>query len=98
MGNALFDNSPPGYGNPPGWTLFTDSTSPTFGSNVQVVTNDGSVFPVVTGVAGSQLVGVHIDHNNTDTANPNPIIPADGSLAELTSDNPGIFAPNTLYT
>jgi hypothetical protein len=34
VGNSLFDNSAPGYGNPTGWKLFTDSTSPTFSSNV----------------------------------------------------------------
>jgi hypothetical protein len=98
VGNSLFDNSSAGYGNPIGWTLFTDSASPTFSSNVQVVTNNGSVFPVVTGVAGSQFAAVDIDHNDTNTANPIAIIPPDGSLAELTSDNLGVFAPNTSYT
>jgi hypothetical protein len=98
VGNSLFDNSAPGYGNPTGWTLFTDSTSPTFSSNVQVVANNGSVFPLIAGVAGSQFAALDIDHNGTSPANPTPIIPVNGSLGELTSDNLGFFAPYTLYT
>jgi hypothetical protein len=98
VGNSLFDNSAPGYGNPTDWTLFTDSASPTFSANVQVVANNGSEFPLVAGVAGSQFAALDIDHNNTSPTNPIPIIPADGSLAELTTDTLGVFAPGTLYT
>jgi hypothetical protein len=98
VGNSSFENSGPGFGDPTGWTLFTDSASPTFSSNDQVVANNGSVFPLVAGVAGAQFVALDIDHNGTSPTNPTPIVPADGSLAELTTDNLGFFAPGTLYT
>jgi hypothetical protein len=32
VGNSSFENSGPGFGSPTGWTLFTDSASPTFSS------------------------------------------------------------------
>src|ERR1700721_2214359 len=79
VGNSLFNNSLPGYGNPTDWTLFNDSTSPTFSSNVRVVVNDGSLFPLVAGVVGPQFAELTIDHNNTSPTNPTPIIPANGS-------------------
>ena len=56
------------------------------------------MFPLVAGVAGSQFAALDIDHNDTSPTNPTPIIPADGSLGELTSSNLGFFAPDTLYT
>src|SRR5271156_3512722 len=61
VGNFSFENSPTGFGNPTGWTLFTDSTSPTFSSNAEVVANDGTALPIVTGVDGSQFVALSID-------------------------------------
>ena len=91
--NFSFEDSPPGYGNPPGWTLFTSSTSPTFGSNTMVIANNGSI----SGVTGSQYVGVHVDHNDLNVTNPAPVVPVNGSLAGLVSGDLGTFAPGTTY-
>ena len=97
--NPSFEDSSPGYGNPPGWTLFYDSSSPTFSTNTQIIPNNGSEVPIVVGVDGSQFAAVHIDHNNVSSGNPNPIVPPDGSLAGLVSSSDlGTFAPDTLYT
>src|ERR1700721_2112205 len=73
-GNSSFEDSGPGFGSPSGWTLFTDSASPTFSSNAQVVTNNGSEFPLVAGVAGIQFAALDIDPNETKPTNPTPII------------------------
>jgi hypothetical protein len=98
VGNPSFEDSAPGYGNPIGWTLFNSSSSPTFTSNARVILNDGSAYPIISGVTDSQLTAVNIDHNSLSLANPSPVIPPDGSLACLVSDNIGTFLPNTLYT
>jgi hypothetical protein len=37
---------------PTGWTLFKSSTSPTF-TSIQTSLNDGSPYPIVSGVTGS---------------------------------------------
>jgi hypothetical protein len=84
--NFSFENSAPGFGNPPGWTLFSDTGSPAFTSSIQVLANHGSV---VSGVTGSQFVALRINNNNTVTA--------PGSLAGLVSGNLGIFAADTTY-
>jgi hypothetical protein len=96
--NYSFEENSPGYGNPTGWSLFTSSTSPTFSANVQTVLNNGGTFPVVSGVSGLQFAAVHLDHNATSPGHPIPVIPPNGSLDGLVSDNLGTFAPNTIYT
>lgn len=96
--NFSFENSPPGYGNPPGWTLFNDSASPTFSDNTQVIVNNLLTYPFVSGVTGSQFVTVHVDHNSLGRDNPTPIIPVNGSLAGLVSGSLGTFAPDTTYS
>ncbi|HXB67213.1 MAG TPA: hypothetical protein VNY05_03170 [Candidatus Acidoferrales bacterium] len=93
--NFSFEDSAPGFGNPTGWTLFNSSSSPTFSSDVLIAANGT---PLVSGVAGSQFAVVDLDHNNTSPANPVSIVPPNGSLDGLTSDNLGIFAANMLYT
>lgn len=97
VGNSSFEDGSTGFGNPPGWVLVNSTSSPTFSSDVQVAVN-GTVFPLATGVDGLQFAAIDLDHNSLSPANPDPIIPADGSIAELTSDAVGVFAPSTLYT
>jgi hypothetical protein len=62
------------------------------------VLNNGSAFPIIIGVDGSQFAAVDIDHNSTSPDNPTPIVPPDGSLAGLLSLDLGTFAPHTVYS
>jgi hypothetical protein len=64
---------------------------------VRVIPNDGSVYPLISGANGSQLIAVDADHNSVGPDNPTPVIPADGSLDGLVSTDIGTFAPNTVY-
>ena len=98
VGNSSFENDAPGFGNPTGWTLFSSTTSPTFTDNVRIVVNNGSAYPVLSGVAGSQFVAVNLDHNFLSPSNPAIIVPPDGSLDGLVSDDLGTFAANMVYT
>ncbi len=98
VGNASFENNPPGYGNPTGWSLFSSSSSPTFSDNAQTILNNGSVYPSVSGVDGSQFVAVNLDHNAVSSGNPTPVVPPNGSLDGLVSDSVGIFAADTVYS
>jgi hypothetical protein len=93
-----FENIPLGFGDPVGWTLFNSTTSPTFTSNVRIIPNDGSVYPTMSGVDGSQLAAVSLDHNFVGPDNPTPVVPANGSLDGLVSGNLGTFSADTLYT
>ena len=96
--NSSFEEDPPGFGNPTGWTLFDSTTSPTFTDNSRVVTNNGGAYPITSGVVGSQFVAVNLDHNFLSPGNPTPVIPPDGSLDGLVSDNLGTFAADMVYT
>jgi hypothetical protein len=98
VGNSSFENNAPGFGDPTGWTLFSSTTSPTFTDNARTVVNNGTTYPIVLGVGGSQFVAVNLDHNFLSPANPTPVIQPDGSLDGLVSDDLGTFAPNMVYT
>ena len=98
VGNGSFEVTAPGYGNPAGWTLFSSTASPTFTDNVRTILNDGSAGPIITGVDGSQYVAVNLDHNYLLPPYDTPIVPENGSLDGLVSDNLGVFAANTIYS
>jgi hypothetical protein len=98
VGNSSFEDSAPGFGDPTGWTLFSSTTSPTFTDNVRIVVNNGSAYPVLGGVAGSQFAAVNLDHNFLSPSHPTIIVPPDGSLDGLVSGDLGTFAANMIYT
>lgn len=95
--NNSFENSSPGFGNPAGWALFFSSVSPTFSSYARVFVNDGENYDVVSGVTGSQLAAVNLDHNAVSPENPDPVVPPNGSLDGLVSGNFGTFSALTTY-